>query len=274
MTTPATDFPLLLEPEALEPLLQHPQLLIIDLCNTDGYRAGHIPGAIHIPPALTQAGQPPAPGALPGKERLEQLFGQIGLTPDHQVIIYDDEGGGWAGRFAWMLDSIGHSRYSVLNGGMIAWIGEGRPVSRDIPPLTPRQLTLTIDRRPTATLREVMASLDDPHTQIWDARSAQEYLGQKVFAAKGGHIPGAVNLEWTQAMNPANHFRMKDAESLRKTLATLGITPDKRIITHCQTHHRSGYTYLVAKVLGFPEVQAYAGSWAEWGNHPDTPVES
>lgn len=265
--------PLLLEPAILEQHLNDPDLLIIDLCNTDRYRHGHIPGAIHVPPAYTQLGKPPAPGLLPTLDMLEHLFSQLALTPERHVVVYDDEGGGWAGRFIWILDSIGHTRYSVVDGGMIAWEAEGHPLSADIPELTPTAVSLTLHPEVTATLQDVMNTLNQNDTCIWDARSAMEYHGQKVFAAKGGHIPGAANFEWTMAMDPANHYRMKSPEALLKTLTGLGMTTDKQIVTHCHTHHRSGYTYLVAKALGFAKVKAYAGSWSEWGNHPETPVE-
>ena len=105
----------------------------------------------------------------------------------------------------------------------------------------------------------------------WDARGPLEYSGEKVLAAKGGHIPGAVNFEWTAGMDLNDHLRIR--HDIAEVLQKLGITPDKEVITHCQSHRRSGFTYLVAKALGYPRVKAYAGSWSEWGNHPDTPVE-
>ena len=92
-----------------------------------------------------------------------------------------------------------------------------------------------------------------------------------MLAAKSGHIPGAVNFEWTAGMDKARQLRIRT--DMPQILEDLGITRDKEIITHCQTHHRSGFTYLVAKSLGYPRVKGYAGSWGEWGNHPDTPVE-
>ncbi|TMO73445.1 thiosulfate sulfurtransferase, partial [Pseudoalteromonas sp. S3776] len=104
----------------------------------------------------------------------------------------------------------------------------------------------------------------------WDARSAGEYRGEKVFSQRAGHIPGAVNLEWTLAMDHERNLRIRS--DIADILEQLGITRDKNVITHCQSHHRSGFTYLVGKSLGF-SIRAYDGSWSEWGNLPDTPIE-
>ncbi len=106
---------------------------------------------------------------------------------------------------------------------------------------------------------------------IWDARSPAEFRGEKLFAARGGHIPGAINFEWTAAMDRARDLRIR--EDIAEQLEALGIVPEKEVVTHCHTHHRSGLTYLLAKALGYPRVKGYAGSWSEWGNLPDTPVQ-
>ena len=109
--------------------------------------------------------------------------------------------------------------------------------------------------------------------QIWDARSPKEYRGETINAAKGGHIPGALNYEWTQAMDQSQNLRLKPLEQILKELQALGMSADKDTVTHCQSHHRSGLTYLLAKLLNFKSIKAYAGSWGEWGNRLDTPIE-
>ena len=266
-----TQLPLLLEPSQLPEPLDPARIRLIDLSRSEQYLAGHIPGAIHLPPgSLTSPA--PRPGLLPDIQALKQILGSLGHHQDLHYIIYDDEGGGWAGRFIWLLDSVGHTQYSYLNGGLVAWHDEGLPMEQEVNQVEPTQPSLSIDPSHTIDLDTLLADLDNPDRVIWDARSPAEYSGERAFAAKGGHIPGAINFEWTSGMAPQRGLRLR--EDLASRLQALGITPDHEVVTHCQAHHRSGFTYLAAKILGYPRVKAYAGSWSEWGNHPDTPVET
>lgn len=265
--------PFVIEPTQLAALLAQPtasKLLIIDMCNEQNYLQGHIDSAIHVPPQKIVVGTPPVPGKIASVEQLNRVFSFLGLTPDTHVVVYDDEGGGWAGRMIWTLDAIGHKNYSYLNGGLHAWIASGQSLTQEIPTLTPSKTDLKIDPKVVIEIPDIIAELDRADFVVWDARSPAEYRGERVMGMKGGHIPGAINAEWTSLMDRQNGLRIrKDA---KEYLASLGLTADKRMITHCQSHHRSGFTYLVGKALGF-DIRAYHGSWAEWGNHPTTPVE-
>lgn len=266
------DLPLIIEPKDLAELLKEPpeNLTVVDLCSEPSYQQGHLKGALHIPPQMLLSNIPPAPGRIASVEQLNRMFSFLGLQPDTHFVVYDDEGGGWAGRFIWTLDAIGHPHYSYLNGGLQAWKDEQRPLTRSIPQVTPTEPKVSLDPSVVIEASDIMESLEDPNFVVWDARSPAEYRGEKVLAQKGGHIPGAINAEWTQLMDHKNGLRIReDAEPF---LAALGLTKDKRVVTHCQSHHRSGFTYLVGKSLGF-DIKGYHGSWSEWGNHPDTPVE-
>lgn len=265
--------PFILEPAQLATNLDRPNLLILDLGKQENYQQAHVPGAIHVATKDTQLGTKPAPGLLPPKEQLSILFSRLGLTPDTHVVVYDDEGGPWAGRMIWVLDSIGHKNYSFLNGGIHSWLAEKRPVESQANEPTATQYTVeSISGEVTATQAQILASLDDQSLSIWDARGLPEYSGEKAMSARGGHIPGAVMYEWTDALDKENGLKLRNLDTIKAELAEKGIDGSKPIATHCQTHRRSGLTYVIAKELGW-DVKAYAGSWSEWGNDASLPVE-
>lgn len=262
----------LLEPTELEKHLNDDHLLIIDLCKEQLYQRAHIPGAIHISPSQLMRGEAPAPGKLPDAERLSTLFSRLGLTAQTHVVAYDDEGGGWAGRLLWTLDVIGHARWSYLNGGLVAWQNEGHPLTSAIPPAPIRTaVTVNPDRSQLVEAEDIISHLGAKNFVIWDARTREEYDGIRVLSQRGGHIPGAIHCEWTSLMDRTRNMRVR--ADARTYLQQLGLTSDKTIITHCQSHHRSAYTYLVGKLLDYENIRGYHGSWSEWGNLPNTPIE-
>jgi len=270
---PASEYwPLVVELGQVRPVLGASDLIVVDLSSALRYSEGHIPGARWLDPKRTQLGTPPAPGAAPELSALCALFGELGHSQDAVYLVYDDEGGGWAGRFIWLLDLIGHKRAHYLNGGLAAWLDEGLPLSQEVPAPLQGIADLTLQDAPSADCDYIQSRLGAEDMVIWDARSVAEYRGERILAARGGHIPGAVHFEWTDGMDAKRGLRIR--ADIRERLAERGITPDKEVITHCQSHHRSGFTYLIARSLNFPRIKAYPGSWYEWGNRTDTPIEN
>jgi thiosulfate/3-mercaptopyruvate sulfurtransferase len=272
MTDPL--LPFLVEPDQLEQVLGAPSLLVVDVGEEAAYAQHHVPGAVNLPYRALVEARPPAMGLLPGDGRLSEVVSYLGITPDTHVVAYDNEGNGRAARLLWTLDAIGHPRSSLLDGGLHAWANEGHPTEQAAN--APKSVDCAIARHSGAIADKtyILGHLDDTDVVVLDVRSPAEYAGQDVRAARGGHIPGAVNLEWTRAIDRERNLRLKPEAALREMLEGIGATPDKEVIVHCQTHHRSAHTYAVLKSLGYPRIRGYDGSWSEWGNDPDTPIET
>lgn len=264
---------LVVEPAELEKHLGAENLLIVDLCRPETYAQAHVPGAVHLDYAQIVAARPPAMGMLPDAAPLSDVLSSIGMTPDRHVVAYDDEGGGRASRLLWTLDALGHSRYSLLNGGLHTWLNDRHGVSNEPVKKVRSDYTVKFDNKVVADKNYIMKHLRDAGVIIVDTRTPAEYRGETRRAERTGHIPGAVNFDWMNSIDQARSVRLKPADELKRVLTGLGVTPDKEVITYCQTHHRSAHTYIVLKSLGYPRVRGYPGSWSEWGNSPETPIE-
>jgi thiosulfate/3-mercaptopyruvate sulfurtransferase len=265
--------PLIVEANELEKFLGTENLLFIDLCPPDVYRQAHVPSAIHIDYSSIVKHEPPVMGLLPDEELLNAFFSTIGLSKESHVIAYDDEGGGMASRLLWTLEASGHTNFSLLNGGLHAWVNEGHKTEST--PNTPmqRSYSISINEDVIANKTEILSRLDNANFGLLDARSPAEYEGIDVRAERGGHIPGAVNLDWTQTFDPRKNMRIKSDAELLEMLNNIDISADKDIVTYCHSHHRSALLYIILRHLGFPSVKGYPGSWSEWGNCSETPIE-
>jgi thiosulfate/3-mercaptopyruvate sulfurtransferase len=267
--------PLIIAPESFNESPSHDDILLVAVVQQAVFNTHYIPGSVLVEPTELMSGVKPAVGRLPTKEKLDTLFSRIGLTCDKHVVVYDDEGGGWAGRLIWTLDIIGHKNYSYLDGGLSAWLKMGFPLSNiktDYSMPVPTNFATSIREELLVSKDDVLTSIDDVEKMIWDARALEEFNGTKVTALRNGHIPGAANLDWLDLQDRQNDLRLKPLPEIERQLNKLGISKDKKVITHCQTHHRSGLTYLVGKALGY-DIKAYDGSWSEWGNDPEVPIE-
>ncbi|MBS3785672.1 MAG: sulfurtransferase [Gammaproteobacteria bacterium] len=267
--------PLLVTPQAVHATQDDPAIIRVYVGPLETYASAHLPGATQVEYAALLREGPPG-GLLPNMEQLADVLGQAGITPAHHVVAYDDSGNGRAARLIWTLDCLGHTAHSLLNGGLPAWLDDSLPVvsgiaSANTAPPYPAEIK---NPQLLSDIETLVQHLDDDQLQVLDARTPAEHAGLDVRAARGGHIPGAINLDWTMLWDQDNACRLKPLPELQQLHEERGIDPAKKVVVHCQTHHRSALSYVVLKALGYPEVSAYAGSWAEWGNHPTAPIAS
>ena len=265
---------ILIEPTELYSRLSDPDLRIVELCESDEFQDQRIPGSMHVDYSEIVDGTKPATGQVPPNERLQRLACRLGLHDELHIVAYDDEGGGRASRLVWTLYLLGHRRASVLNGGVHAWLHEGYPVTRTgTTDATTEPAHFAIDDHVLATREYILSRLDAPDLTLLDARTREEYQGSRVLAQRGGHIPGAVHLNWLDTIDGGRQLRLKTDHELTAMLSDRGIAPNREIVVYCQTHHRSAHSWMMLRHLGYSRVRGYAGSWSEWGNDPQTPIE-
>jgi len=251
-----------------------PGMRVIDVrAEASAYDAGHVPGAAALDKTAVAALLDGAPGAPVNGDSLAALFRAVGVSDSSTVVVYDGSTGLWAARVFWALEYLGHEDARVLDGGWAEWTRESMPVeSGRLSPLlggfTPR-----VRGERLATREWILGKLGDPTVVLLDVRSEAEYAGEEKAADRGGHIPGAVNLEWKSALAEDGSGVFRPVESIRETLAAVGVTPDREVVTYCQVGGRAAHTYFALRLAGFERVRLYEGSWAEWGNDPTTPVE-
>ena len=274
----AATLPLIIEPTDLHNLLANlddgHSIRVVDLTGLDHYAQGHIPGSIPLDYTQIVDHAPPVMGLLPNEVTLGQTLSRLGITKACHVIAYDNEGGGKAARLLWTLAACNHRGLSLLNGGLFAWEEGGLPKTHVVPEVIAGEYPVQYSNMSVVADRPyILSRLNDDDFCVVDARSTGEFEGTDVRAARGGHIPGAVHFEWTDAMDRSRELRLLDDETLKAMLTEKGITPDKEIVVYCHTHHRSAFSFWMLKHLGYTRVRGYPGSWSDWGNQPDTPID-
>ena len=252
--------------------LADPQLRLIDARTPEEYARGHIPGAVNLNVSAIGTQNTDPAGVEDFNRRQLAALRAAGVNGDSLVVAYDDFSGANAARAVWVLDYYGHDNARLLDGGLQAWRADGGEVTPETPRYPPGDFEAHPRPEALATYRDILERLDDPGAVILDTRRRSEYLGTEVRAARGGTIPGAVHVEWLNHLDEQGALRA--ADELRALFARHGITPDKEVIPFCGGGYRSAHAYLVLTMLGYPRVRNYLGSWGEWGNRPELPVET
>jgi thiosulfate/3-mercaptopyruvate sulfurtransferase len=245
----------------------------------DLYEEGHIPGAVKL--HWKDDLQHPLVRDVVAKERFEDLMGERGISTDTTVVLYGDKNNWFAAYAYWYLKVFGHEDVRLLDGGRQKWIDEGRELTLATP-APERASYVAPGRDESIRVRrdEVLDDLADPGVVLVDVRSPQEYVGELIAppgyeqegASRAGHIPGARSIPWAIAVNDDGTF--KSPAELEEIYAASGVTRDKEVRAYCRIGERSAHTWFVLhELLGFETVRNYDGSWTEWGNLVDVPIE-
>ncbi|MBI2349389.1 MAG: sulfurtransferase [Deltaproteobacteria bacterium] len=262
---------LLTTPEELKKTIGDSGLCLIDTRPAEKFAQGHIPGAAHFDLfGLSLVDTSPAP-LKAFLHMIHHVLEMRGVTEEKDVVFYEENSGMRAARGLWFLEYFGHSRVRVLDGGIQTWREAGYPVTTDAVSPKAGRFNIAERRDLLATADDVLGFLGKRNICIVDTRSDDEYMGRNIRAARGGAVPGAVHLEWTNNLDPSGKY--KPAAELRKMYHDLGVTPDKEAVPYCQGGYRSAHTYVALRLIGFPKVRNYLGSWGEWGNRADLPIE-
>jgi thiosulfate/3-mercaptopyruvate sulfurtransferase len=262
---------LLITAQELTARLAAPNLCVIDTRPAEDYARGHIPGAAHFDLfglSLVDTSDAPLKAFM---FMIHHVLELRGVSETKEVVFYEDNSGMRAARGLWFLEYYGHPNVKMLDGGFKAWQAGGGAIETDTAKPKEAKFTISGRRDVLATVDDILQSLNKKEIAILDTRSEGEYLGTHVRAARGGAIPGAIHIEWTDNLDASGKF--KSNADLKAMYDKAGITADKEVISYCQGGYRAAHSYVALRLLGFAKVRNYIGSWKEWGDRADLPLE-
>ncbi len=272
--------PPLVEVMDLQHKMTDTELMIIDMRKPEFYHQGHIEGAVNIWRDQIEDTNYPYGGMMATKDSIEKLFGGLGISNNHNLVIYDDRGSPDAARLWWLLKFYNHNQVSLLNGGLKAWKESGEKLSKEpvLYPPTAFQLPDTNNTTIWIDKEELVADLKKKESEIIliDARTKAEYRGQtlKSGAKKAGRIPGSIHLDWARAVDFEGDKKIRSTDELRVLFEENNISNTDTVVVYCHSGSRSSLTtFVLLELLGYPNVKNYDGSWTEWSYYDELPFE-
>jgi thiosulfate/3-mercaptopyruvate sulfurtransferase len=254
----------------LESRLGTADLKVVDVRVCENYAMGHIHGALHFSVYGVHTYDTDEAPLKSFTQMWAFLLGLRGITANDTIVVYDEISGMSAARAFWFLEFLGHGDVHLLDGGFNAWRAGGRPVARDAQAPKASAFKYEAVRERVATYQDMLDAIDVPEKVILDTRGEKEWLGTDKRAVRNGTIPSAVHLDWVNHLT--SDGRLKTADELQSMFEARGVTADKDVLAFCNTGYRSAHAYLVLRMLGYPRVRNYVGSWQEWGNRDSCPV--
>ncbi|HVX31311.1 MAG TPA: sulfurtransferase [Nitrolancea sp.] len=250
-----------------------PDLRLVDLSSRGVYADGHIPGAVHLWWQDTIEVHNEVYGMMAGAPEIEKLVASAGITPESHVVLYDDNANRWAARFLWVLNANGFDNVSLLNGGRQAWQESGYDLTKSASTVAAGQLDLTLDYHVLIGADTLAQHLNDPGYVIVDNRTPDEQAENWYGRLRSGQIPGAKLIPWTALTIAGSIPYFADPATLRARFADAGVTPDKTVVVYGLDGVSAASTYVALKLLGYPNVLLYDGSWSEWGANANLPID-
>lgn len=265
---------LLVTTDWLASRVQDPDVRIVDMRRSSrDFEAAHIPNAVFLSSdEIRKAGAPPS--FLPTPAEFEALMGRFGIGNRTRVVVYDERGGIYAARLWWVLNYFGHRNVALLDGGWTKWTAEGRPTTAAVSPPPAATFHATPTPQWLATAEDVKAAIGRPGVKIVDARTPAEIDGTDLRGVRrGGRIPSSTPLYWEDLLEP--HTRaFKPAAELARIFQEKNLSPQDEVIAYCLVGMRASVDLFALHLMGYDKLRNYYGAWEEWGNRPDTPVET